>query len=239
MRGYDKSGVFTHNIPFGRNSLKASRPPGTMCVAAQLEIMVTALNMYSAETKDTSVFTYLPVKHWRTTQARTFRDLVWVNTGSYGTAYALKAYGMGTMCSFKELLPGSFINLNKDMNNREHSGQAVLFLAYIDGAGNELSQYSARVKGFKYYFSQGKGPGVGGFGYRYAFFGDQCPNVGAGKKQDCGIIYSDTQKLLNCGYMLAPKYWNKQQRDAKLAAIKNIKSLAEDQVNPKCLKDKA
>jgi hypothetical protein len=229
LRGYDINGVFTHDMSFGRKTLKASKPALTMCVAAQLEIIITALNIYAKETKDASVYDYLPVKHWVSTETGTLKDLIWVNSGSQGTAYALQAYGMGTLCRFDQLLPGSFVNINR--NNR--TGHAVLFLSYIDGAGNELKVYSDKVKGFKYFSSQGKGPGVGGFGYRYAFFEPLHPTLPAGKKRDCGIIFSNKQSLLNCGMMLFPSQWNKQQRDAKLAEIRNFHSLTEDTVNPK------
>jgi hypothetical protein len=231
LRGYDINGVFTHDLNFGTKTLKSSRQPATMCVAAQLEIIVTAINIYVAETKDSSAYNFLPIKHWVSTNSGTFKDLVWVNSGSFGTAYALKAYGMGEMKTFKELLPGSFINLNR--NNR--TGHAVLFVAYIDSDGNELSKYSDKVKGFKYYSSQGKGPGFGGFGYRYAYFEKECPTLVAGKKRDCGIILSDKQKFLNCGMMLIPKYWDKQQRDLQLKEIAKIHSLGENKVNAKYL----
>lgn len=229
LLGYDKKGVFTHDLSFGQKTLKASYPPGTMCVAAQMEIIVTALNIYVEETRDSGVFTYLPAKHWISTQSKTFKDLVWVNSGSQGTAYALKAYGMGKICSYKELIPGSFVNINR--NN--HSGHAVLFISYIDKDGNELKKYSDKVKGFKYFSSQGKGIGNGGFGYRYAFFGNDCPVVEAGKKRDCGLIYSEKQSLLNCGYMLLPKYWDKKQRDAMIAEANKIHGLSENRVNAK------
>jgi len=227
LRGYDIKGVFTHDLGFGDKTLKASRPAGTMCVAAQLEIIVTALNIYAAEHKDASVYSYLPLRHWVSTQSGTFKDLVWVNSGSQGTAYALRAYGMGELRRFSDLLPGSFVNLNR--NNR--TGHAVLFLSYIDGAGNKLDHYSDKVRGFMYYSSQGKGPGVGGFGYRYAFFSNLCPTIPKDKKRDCGLIYSDKQSLLNCGVMLDPGQWDKKQRDAQLEAIKKIHSLGENKVN--------
>jgi hypothetical protein len=230
LKGYNIESAFTHDLKIGRVTLKASSPSTTMCVAAQLEIIVTALNIYYQETKDSSFFNYLPTKHWTSTNAGTFKDLVWVNSGSSGTAYALSKYGMGEMRDYKSLKPGSFINLN-----RNRSGHAVLFISYIDSAGNELAKYSNEVKGFKYYSSQGKGPGWGGFSYRYAFFENYCPKLSNNKKRDCGIIYSEAQTLLNCGVMLMPKYWNKQQRDLMLAAIRKIHSLGENKVNPKYL----
>ncbi|MDQ0106911.1 hypothetical protein J2T02_002024 [Chitinophaga terrae (ex Kim and Jung 2007)] len=228
LRGYDINGVFTHDLSFGRNKLKAAHEPGTMCVAAQLELIVTALNIYVAETGDSSVYNYLPVKHWVSTQSKTFKDLVWVNSGSSGSAYALNTYGMGKVCDYKELTPGSFVNLNR--NNR--TGHAVLFISYIDSTGKELRGWSGKAKGFKYYSSQGKGPGRGGFSYRYAFFGNNCPTISNDKKRDCGVIYSEKQTLLNCGFMLHPKYWNSKQRDIAIAQMKKIHSLGENGVNP-------
>ncbi|WP_341838870.1 hypothetical protein [Chitinophaga caseinilytica] len=228
LRGYDIKGVFTHDLPFGKNKLKASRPAVTMCVAAQLELIVTALNIYAAETGDSSVFDYLPIRHWVSTQSKTFKDFMWVNSGSYGSAYALNAYGMGGMCTYRELTPGSFVNLNRTTR----TGHAVLFICYIDSLGHELTGYSKRAKGFKYYSSQGKGPGVGGYSYRYAFFGTDCPFIGNIGKRDCNVIWSDKQKMLNCGFMLHPKYWNKKARDLAIVAMKKVSSLGENDVNP-------
>jgi len=43
--------AFTRDLQFGDNgTLKASGPPKTMCVAAQLEVLVESLNLYAKET---------------------------------------------------------------------------------------------------------------------------------------------------------------------------------------------
>src|ERR1700719_3148711 len=44
--GYDQQ-AFTHDLPFGKDAvLPASKKPVTMCVAAQMEVLVEALNLY-------------------------------------------------------------------------------------------------------------------------------------------------------------------------------------------------
>jgi len=226
LKGYDINSAYTHNLSLGKLVLKASNPSYTMCVAAQFELIITALNIYVRETKDSSVYTFLNSTQWVSTTPGTFKDLVWVNTGSYGTAYALDKFGMGKIVPFKDLKPGSFVNINRKNN----TGHAVLFLAYINEKGEELPTYSSAVKGFKYYSSQGKGIGVGGFGYRYAFFDAACPVIESTKKRDCGIMFSENQSTLNCGYMLMPAFWNKKVKDSIINKYKANEALPENPV---------
>lgn len=228
LRGYD-SAAYTHNISMGHLTFKATKAPYTMCVAAQMEIIVTALNIYLEDGGDSQFLKFLPDKQWLTLASGTFKDLVWVNSGSLGTASALMKFGMGEEVPFSELKPGCFINLNRVTG----SGHAVLFLNYLDASGNELPTYSDAVVGFKYYSSQGKKIG-GGFDYRYAFFDGVSPVLGEGRKRDLGVMRSAKQKYLNCGFMYMPGQWDSARRDQALNAPLD-KSFLENDVNPNYL----
>jgi hypothetical protein len=211
--GYDNSS-YTQNIPFSSDVLKATNPPLTMCVAAQIEIIADALSLYVADSKDPVVYKFLPIVQWRAIRSTSFRGKVWIadRKSSHGTASALAAFGMGEEISFSRLKPGAFINLNRNNN----TGHAVVFLAYLDGNGNLVSAYGPAVKGFKYFSAQGTRD-RGGFGYRYAFFEKSgCPVLPVSMKRDCGIIFSDSQAVLNSGQMLMPKNWSTLIRDQAL-----------------------
>jgi hypothetical protein len=213
LQGYNLHCALTHDLQLGRVKLKATRPSLTMCVAAQLELIITALNIYTEESKDTAYYSFLKPEQWMYSRGGSIRDMIWVNSGSNGTADAVRKFGMGDTVIFEDLRPGCFVNLN-----REKSGHAVLFLAFLDSTGKEMNWYSPEVKGFKYYSSQGSEiVGKGGYGYRYAFFGKTCPVLEPGKKRDCGVIFSRKQKLLNCGYMYAPKFWVVTRRDKTIS----------------------
>lgn len=224
--GYDISSAYTHDLHLGSTLLKATHPPWTMCVAAQMEIIVTALNLYIAETDDSTPTTFLPSQQWTSLRPGTLKDWVWVNSGSRGTADALSKFGMGVLTKFSELTPGSFINLNRVTG----SGHATLFLGYLDEKGALMDKYGPSVAGFYYYSSQGK-TNNGGFGYRYAFFDGTCPLLPEGYKRDCGIIKSDNQKYLNTGKMLMPTQWSEEQRDLALSS-QPYKTLSENSINP-------
>lgn len=200
-KGY-ASAAYTHNFKLGDIEFIASNPPYTMCVAAQMEIIVAALNKYKDDTAHSSFLTFLPSKQWTSQSPGTFKNLVWVNSGSLGTAYALERFGMGYQCPFAALKPGCFVNFNR--NNK--TGHAVLFINYLDKNGDVLEEFGSRVAGFKYYSSQGT-KSEGGFDYRYAFFEGIKPVLDGGRRRDIGIIRSDKQKYLNCGYMLHPNDW--------------------------------
>ena len=61
LKGYNISAVLTHNIEYGdKGTIKATKPPQTMCVAAAMETILTAINIYAEETGDKSVYDYLP-----------------------------------------------------------------------------------------------------------------------------------------------------------------------------------
>lgn len=211
--GYD-SASYTQNLKISGAELKATKPPKTMCVAAQVEIISRALAIYENETGSKEHWKHVPIVQWRSLQPYSLRGRIWLvkDSPSYGTASALDAFGMGKQMEFAQLQPGAFVNLN-----RQKTGHAVVFLGYLDNKGNEVQQYGPTVAGFKYFSSQGK-PDNGGFGYRYAFFNDAgCPTLSSDKKRDCGVIRSTSQKMLNSGQMLHPKFWNKKSRDQAVA----------------------
>ncbi|MBT3222724.1 MAG: hypothetical protein HN348_26920, partial [Proteobacteria bacterium] len=132
--GYD-SAVLTHDIEYGDwGTVERSGSARTMCVAAQLEIILTAYEIYAAETGDDSIWDYLPRRSFAYLGANDLKAHIWVNydIDAGGTADALRHFGMGENIRFEELLPGSFININRTTG----TGHAVLFLAYIDDEGN-------------------------------------------------------------------------------------------------------
>ncbi len=127
-------------------------------------------------------------------------------SGSRGTADALAKFGVGKLVPFSELKPGDFVNLNRKSN----SGHAVIFLGYLNAEFDIETEYSNKVKGFRYFSAQGKNSTDSGFGYRYAFFDDFCPTKVAGKQRDCTVRFSSDQAILNTGYMLEPAAWTIQ-----------------------------
>ncbi len=217
--GYDINGALTRPIAFhDQGSIKALRPPRTMCVAAQLEILLIAYQLYYRDSRDTRPFIYLPKRSYERLGKQDLRAHIWVDSKlkSYGTADAFINFGMGERTAFKDLRPGSFININR--TNR--SGHAVAFIAFIDREGNALPEYDAsKVIGFRYYSSQGKyGRGEGGFGYRDAVFSKHgCPTTLKRNKRDCGVIWSEKQSMFTTGSLLAPAHWDHGARDARMS----------------------
>lgn len=218
MLGYNIDSQLTHDLPYHTfGTLKSTFGSQTMCVSAQLEIIVTAMTIYAQETGDYSIFSYLPFRSWNSLASDAIKAHIWVNheLDSYGTADAIAKFGMGEIKKFEELEAGDFINLNRV----SRTGHAVTFISYLDIKGNELPRYdAARVVGFKYYSAQG-GPAVGdgGMGYRYAFFDKfGCPNVPY--YRDCGIIWSTRRDYLNMGQMWHPKDW-KRASSARVNAL--------------------
>jgi len=135
---------------------------------------------------------------------------------SHGAADAFVSYAIGERVQFKDLTPGSFLNLNR--NNR--TGHAVIFLNYLDKDGNELQKFSPQVAGFRYFSSQGKGAPDGGFGYRWAFFSDMgCPDLSGNRKRDCGIIHSENSNLLVGGFLKMPKAWDQKKAAAQFLQV--------------------
>ena len=226
-KGYNIARAYTKEIRYGSGMIRPSEPPLTMCVAAVAEVVITAINLYAAETGDTSAYAYLPAEGWNRMRPRDIRSHIWVahQLDSYGTADAFVTYGIGRRVRFSELSPGSFVNINRT----NKSGHAVVFLSYVDKVGNNLTAYSDAVAGFRYFSAQGVGrkPSAG-FGHRIAFFTHSdgtrvCPERTVdGTKRDCDVMYTLSQRYLNTGYLQSPKHWNASQRD------NNLKALAQD-----------
>lgn len=214
-RGYNNKS-YTQDLKFGNNGeLKATQAPYTMCVAAQLETLVEALNLHAAETKDYAAFSFLPKEYWEKLRPTTLRGQIWLvkDANSNGMADALENFGMGGQVTFEQLQPGDVINFNRVSG----TGHGVIFLGYLDAKGDELASYSEAVAGFRYFSSQGTATD-GGLGYRHAFFHPTCPPpLANGRKRDCGVIRSAEPRLLNMGYVRTPETWSKakagQQRE--------------------------
>lgn len=204
--GYDINSILTHDIEYHTfGTLKARHAPLTMCVAAQMEVILTAYEIYARETGDYSVYNYLPKRSFEGLAVTDLKGHIWVNSAfnANGTADALINFGMGERRLFENLEPGDFVNINRTTK----TGHAVTFIAYIGNTGKLLPKYGPEVVGFKYFSSQGRAAaGEGGLDYRYAVFSKfGCPEMPY--KRDCNVIYSTDQRMLNTGTMLSPKFW--------------------------------
>ena len=203
LLGYDNVAL-THDLQYGdQGLLEAMAPPRTMCVAATMEVIIRAMQLYAENTGDDSVFDHLPRISWANLASSSIRAHIWVNyeINSRGTGDALRHFGMGMTVPFEQLKPGSFVNLNRTTG----SGHAVVFLAFIDIEGNEYSTHNDDIIGFKYFSSQG-GYTDGGFDYRYAVFSEYgTPTMPY--KRDSNVIYSEDQLYLNTGVLYHPSQW--------------------------------
>lgn len=205
LLGYD-SAVLTHDIEYGsKGVITRTKGARTMCVAAVMETMLTAMQIYAEDTGDQTVFDFLPINSWQTLSATHIKAHIWVNheLDSSGTADALRHFGMGDNLPFEALQPGAFVNINRTNG----TGHAVVLIAFIDAMGNEYAQHNDKVVGFKYFSAQGGfDEGSGGMDYRYLVFSQ----FGAPKmpyKRDLNVIYSTDQRYLNTGMMWHPKKW--------------------------------
>ena len=207
LLGYDINSILTHDIQYHTYGVITARhAPLTMCVAAQMEIILTAFDIYAKETGDYSVYDYLPKRSFEGLSVTDLKGHIWVNPAfnANGTADALINFGMGERRPFENLTPGDFVNINRTTK----TGHAVTFLGYIDKTGKVLPRYDAGAVGFKYFSSQGRAAaGEGGFDYRYAVFSKFGCHDNMPGKRDCNVIYSTDQKMLNTGTMLSPKFW--------------------------------
>ncbi len=206
LLGYDINSILTHDIKYHTfGTITARHAPLTMCVAAQMEVILTAFELYAKETGDYSVYNYLPKRSFEGLAVTDLKGHIWVNPdfNSDGTADALINFGMGERRAFENLKPGDFVNINRTTK----TGHAVTFISFINQTGKLLAKYDSSVVGFKYFSSQGKAQaGEGGFDYRYAVFSKfGCPEMPY--KRDCNVIYSADQRMLNTGTMLSPKFW--------------------------------
>lgn len=207
LLGYD-SAVLTHDIPYGSyGSILMSGGAKTMCVAAAMEVILTAMNLWAEDRPDKAVFDFLPITSWQNLQSTSIKAHIWVNhdLDSWGTADALAHFGMGENVAFEKLRPGAFVNINRTNG----TGHAVVFLSFIDIEGTESAAWHEGVVGFKYFSSQGGlEVGAGGLDFRYAVF-DKYGTPTMPYKRDTGIIYSTSQHYLNTGFMYAPTQWKK------------------------------
>ncbi|MBO4350284.1 MAG: thrombospondin type 3 repeat-containing protein [Proteobacteria bacterium] len=163
LKGYGSS-AYTHDLKYGNDVVgKGPLAPYTMCVAAVAETILVAMDIYEQETGDHSVWDFLPKKSWSNLGGANIKAHIWVNPSinAGGTGDALTAFGMGMTVPFRELVPGSFINLNRTGG----SGHAVVFLSFLDSNCKEYETYNDNVVGFKYFSSQGSGAS-GGLDYR-------------------------------------------------------------------------
>jgi hypothetical protein len=208
--------AFTHDVMFGnQGTIAASKKPLTMCVAAQLEVLVEALNLQASESHDYRAFTFLPKSSWERTRPSDFRGQVWIvaGAGGYGIADALSNFGMGARRSFEQLKSGDFVNFNRTNG----TGHGAVFINYLDKDGKVVDRFGETVAGFKYSSSQGRGA-AGGLGYRYAFFPPSCPTMPPSDgKRDCGVIRSLSARLLNGGSGWLPSDWIHARADEFLA----------------------
>ncbi len=215
LLGYDITKEFTHDLPFGPKGLLKHTGPKTMCVAAQLEIVVTALDIYARETGDQSPYEFLPKRAWEGYTINDLKGHMWVESkfDSFGGADALKNFGMGELVPFEELVPGSLLNWDRTSN----VGHAAVLISFIDINGKEYEKHNSSVVGFKYFSGQGKSaPGTGGLDYRYAIFSKHgCPDT-MPYLRDCGVIYTKNRKSLNTGRMWAPSSWEKKRKNQTL-----------------------
>lgn len=221
--GYNIDDAFTQNLDYGTDkgviiaTDKLHSPPKpTMCVAASAEVIVEALNAFSKKTGDMTAFKLLPYASWNSGKITSIRANVFMyaGTNSRGTGHALSKLGIGEEKTFDRLLPYDFINLN-----REHSGHSAVFISYLDKDYNELTSYSSKVAGFKYFSAQGNGKPDAGFAFRYAFFEGFCPPLSRGKPRDCGVIKKiDNLALLDGGELWAPAEWKIEEAQNKLRA---------------------
>lgn len=210
LLGYNKKAILTHDIEyFTYGTIKRTYGAQTMCVAAQMEVILTAMELYARANNDYSLYDYLPKRSWEYLSKQDIKGHIWVNAkfNAYGTADALVHFGMGEVVPFEKLEPGSFVNINR--TNR--TGHAVTFISFIDKNGREYAGYNDTVVGFKYFSAQGHADvGNGGLDFRYAVFDKfGCPEMPAKVRRDCGVIYSNKETMLNTGKMLVPKLWNK------------------------------
>lgn len=221
LGGYNLQRRFTRDLNYGGDCclratppLSASHPNPTMCVAAMIEVMVEALNLYERATGDTSFRTKLPLSRWNNGNKTGVipNVFMYAGTNSAGTAATFKKLGLGEERPFQDLRAGDFVNLNRASG----SGHAVVFLGYLKaGSSAPTPQFSSEVVGFKYFSAQGKGRPDGGFGYRNAYFVGHCPTP-RGRNDDCNIVgvrvkpngtVQQSRILFNTGTMFTPAAW--------------------------------
>jgi hypothetical protein len=202
--GYD-SAVLTHDIEYGSfGFIPRTGGARTMCVAAVMEVILTAIQLYAEDHGD-AVFDFLPRSSWEGFGSDDIKAHLWVSYAleTSGSADALRHFGMGENIPFEQLRPGSFVGINRTTG----SGHAVVFLGFVDIDGNVSDTWHSDVVGFTYFSSQGGyAVGSGGLDFRYAIFSDYgAPEMPY--KRDLNVIYSEEQWLFNTGMMFEPSQW--------------------------------
>lgn len=224
LGGYDPGRRFTQDLSYGPSCcVKASRPVPqkppypTMCVAAVVETMIEALDLYGKATGDLSFVDSFPLSRVDGSTRTALIPNVFKYSGSdsAGTGYALALLGLGREIPFNKLQPGDFITFNR-LNG---TGHAVIFLGYLTAATTYPSNtFSSQVVGFRYFSAQGQKRADGGFGFRNAYFAGKCPSP-KGKDDDCNVIgltvkpdgaVNQSPRLFNSGEMFAPPSWDIQ-----------------------------
>jgi hypothetical protein len=185
-----------------------------MCVAAVAEVIVEALNDYRRQGGRIDINRALPLARWNGATRTHLIPNIFMFRGvdSAGTAFTLQRFGMGRQIPFQELRAGDFINFNRT----NHTGHAVVFIGFLKrGSIAPAVAFSSDVVGFRYFSAQGQGRADGGFGYRNAYFLNNCPSP-RGRDDDCNIVgvtvradgrVVQSQRLFNTGTMFAPERW--------------------------------
>jgi len=219
LRGFG-SAILTHDIRYGKyGTIFRTGGDRTMSVAAMMEVILTAMQIYETDTEDSTVWDYLPKHSWEGLGVNDIKAHIWVNHElmAHGTADALRHFNMGENIPFRELAPGSFVNFYR----RNGSGHAVVFLSHIDESGEPLEDWNENAVGFRYFSAQGGYEvGTGGLDYRHAIFATDDYEANGYPampyRRDIGVIYSTNQKEFNTGILWHPHRWGKHSR------IKNL-----------------
>lgn len=224
--GYDLSSTLTHDLAYGNETIRATNPPKSMCVAAMIEVIVESFRLWKQEHggNDTA-HAFLPAASWRSLRPRDIKSHIWVDPrlNAYGTGDALDKFGMGERLKFNDLRPGDFANINRPAIpgvRKKASGHAVVFLSFVDGAGKDISDPAA-AKGIRYFSHQGS---TNGFAQKLGFFMQEgryvCPTTASGSpSKDCGIMFSRDQRYLNLGRLWEPERWDATKRDQYIADL--------------------
>ncbi len=213
--GYDLNSYYVEDLAYGDETLKGKGSPKTMCVGAVAEVMVRAIERWSARNDDPVAFEKLPASVWRRGSVQSLRPWIYVwelektipaynrKYGS-GTHNAIVLFGLGKGVKFEDAQPGDFINFNRTSGG----GHAVVFLEFLKKDFESASAFGPDVVGFKYFSSQSSG--TPGLSYRYAYFDGYCPDRKAGFLRDCGLLKSDKSSLFSAARLYAPRHWRTQ-----------------------------
>jgi hypothetical protein len=233
--GYDPRANYTRALPYGGDCcLRPTMPPKTMCVAAMIEVMMEALELYVLDTGDSASIRKVPMARWTGMTKRDLRPYLFRYSGvrSSGIADGLQTFNIGRKEEYADLQPGDFINFR-----RQTSAHAAVFLGFVAKDGRP-TDVAAQSVGFKYFSAQGAHQQDGGFGYRIGLFADACNTPADPKIQrDCGIRRDGGEFALTAGYMLLPSDWQNdatsQQALFAAATAEKIEALSGLSSDPK------